>query len=108
MPEGGLLGPAADLVDHGIGQPDGMKVVHHHPGVAQRGDQGAGIPAPGVQRDRSHPGQPTSRLGAEPAADRGPGAVGHHIQQPTALQVDQAGHPSGGREPGGLEEAGLV
>jgi hypothetical protein len=42
MPEGGLLGPPADLVEHRVGQPDGMKVVHH-PGVAERCDQGAGI-----------------------------------------------------------------
>jgi hypothetical protein len=24
MPEGGLLGPTADLVDHRVGQPDGV------------------------------------------------------------------------------------
>jgi hypothetical protein len=40
--------------------------------------------------------------------DRGPGAVGHHIQQAALLQVDQAGHIAGGRPAGGLEEAGLV
>jgi hypothetical protein len=44
----------------------------------------------------------------QPAADGGPGAVGHHVQQPTLLQVDQAGHIAGGRPAGGLEEAGLV
>ena len=27
MPEGGLLGPPADLVDHCVGQPDGVEVV---------------------------------------------------------------------------------
>jgi hypothetical protein len=36
MPEGGLLGPPADLVDHRIGQPDGVEVAHHHGGVAER------------------------------------------------------------------------
>jgi hypothetical protein len=60
MPEGGLLGPPADLVDHRVGQPDGMKVVHDHPGVAQWGDQGAGVPAPGVQRDHGDLGQPVA------------------------------------------------
>jgi hypothetical protein len=44
----------------------------------------------------------------KPAVDRGPGAVGHHIQQATLLQVDQAGHIAGGRQAGGLEEGGLV
>ena len=44
----------------------------------------------------------------QPAADGGPGAVGHHIQQTTLLQVDQASDPLGGRQAGGLEEAGLV
>jgi hypothetical protein len=108
MPQGGLLGPPADLVDHHVGQPDGMKVVHHHGGVAEWCDQGAGIAAPGVQGHRSHPGQPASRLGAEPAVHRGPGPVGHQVQQSSVLQVDQPGDPSGGRDPGRLEEAGLV
>ena len=34
--------------------------------------------------------------------------VRRRVQQATALQIDQAGHPSGGRDPGRLEEAGLV
>jgi hypothetical protein len=48
--EEGLLGPPADLIDHRVGQLDGVEVVHDHPGVAQQGDQGAGVAAPGVQR----------------------------------------------------------
>jgi hypothetical protein len=50
MAEGGLLGPATDLVDHGIGQPDGMKVIDDGGGVAKWGRHGAGIAAPGIQR----------------------------------------------------------
>jgi hypothetical protein len=47
---------------------------------------------------------------SEPQASRPPRpwAVGHHIQQATLLQVDQAGHIAGGRQAGGLEEAGLI
>jgi hypothetical protein len=48
MAEGGLLGASADLVDHGIGEPDGMKVIHDGGGVAKWSRQGAGILAPGV------------------------------------------------------------
>ena len=51
----GLLGPPADLVDHRVGQPDGVEVIDNHGGVAKRSDQGAGVAAPGVQRDRGHP-----------------------------------------------------
>jgi hypothetical protein len=29
----GLLGPPADLVDHGVGQLDGVEVVHDHGGM---------------------------------------------------------------------------
>jgi hypothetical protein len=105
--EGGLLGPSACLVDHGIGQPDGVEVVHH-PGVAKRYDQCAGIAAPRVQRHRADPGQPVTRPGAEPAVHRGPGAVGHQIQQPAALQVDQASDPSGRRRRGCSKKARLV
>jgi hypothetical protein len=108
MPEGGLLGPPADLIDHRVGQPDGMEVVHDHGRVAERDDQCAGIAAPGVQRDRGDAGQPVMGPSTEPAVDRGPGAVGHHVQQATLLQVDQAGHIAGGRQAGGLEEGGLV
>jgi hypothetical protein len=63
MTEGELLHATADLVDHRVGQPDGMKVVHDHPGVAKRCHQRAGVPAPGVQRDRTDAGQPTVRPG---------------------------------------------
>jgi hypothetical protein len=61
-----------------------------------------------VQRDRGDAGQPPSGPGAEPAVHRGPGAVGHQVQQPAALQVHQAGYVPGGRQASGLEEAGLV
>jgi len=83
--KGGLLGPTTDLVDHGIGEPDGVEVVHDHGGMAEWSHQRAGIPAPGVQRDRADLSQPAGRAGTEPAGHRGPGAVGHHIQQPTTL-----------------------
>jgi hypothetical protein len=63
---------------------------------------------PGIQHHRADAGQPVRGPSTEPAVHRGPGTVGHYIQQPTALQVDQAGHPSGGRDPGHLEEARLV
>jgi len=39
-------------------------VVHHHGGMGKRGDQRAGIAAPGVQRHRSDRGQPLRRPGA--------------------------------------------
>jgi hypothetical protein len=108
MPQGGLLHTPADLIDHRIGQPDGVEVVHHHPGVGERGDQRAGVAAPGVQRDRADLGQPTSRLGAKPAVHRGPGAVGYQVQQPAALQVHQAGDVPGRCDPSGFQEAALV
>jgi hypothetical protein len=76
--------------------------------MAKRCDQRAGVAAPGVQRDRADAGQPPSGPSAEPAIHRGLGAIGHQVQQPAALQVDQAGHKPGGRGPGGLEEARLV
>jgi hypothetical protein len=61
-----------------------------------------------VQRDRGDAGQPGSRPSAKPAVYRGPSPIGHHIQQPTTLQIHQASDVSGGRDPSGLEEAGLV
>jgi hypothetical protein len=48
MAQGGLLGPAADLINHRVGQLDGVEVVYDYPGMTQRGDQGAGIAAPWV------------------------------------------------------------
>jgi hypothetical protein len=106
--QGRLLHAAADLVDHQVGQPDGVEVVHHHPGMAQRGDQRARIAAPWIQRDRGDLGQPVAGTAAEPAVHRGPGAVGHHIQQPATLEIDQASDVPSRRQAGGLEEAGLV
>ena len=108
MAERGLLGPPAPLVDHRVGQPDGVEVVHHHPGVPKPGRQCVGVPAPGVQRDRADLGQPVNRSGTKPVIHRGPGAVGHHIQQPATLQVHQASDIPGRRHLGRLEEGGLI
>jgi hypothetical protein len=70
MPECGLLGPMADLVDHDVGQPDGVEVVHHHGGVGKRDDQRACLAAPRIQRDHGPSGQPVWRPGPEPAVHR--------------------------------------
>ena len=59
------------------------EVVHHHGGVAQRCDQGAGIAAPGVEGDRGDLAQPVAWPGMEPGAHGGPGAV----QGPGVLSV---------------------
>jgi len=83
-------------------------VVHHHGRMAERSNQRAGVPAPRVQRHRGDLAKPVPRLGAEPAGHRGPGAVGHQLQQPTALQVDQTGDPPGRRHPGGFQDVRLV
>src|SRR5215218_5149199 len=36
--QGGLLGPPASLVDHHVGQPDGVEMIHDHPGMAKGDD----------------------------------------------------------------------
>jgi hypothetical protein len=105
--QGDLLGAAADLVDHRVGQPDSMEVVHHGR-MTQWGHQGAGIPPPRVQGDRADPGQPAPRPAPKPAVHRSPGTVGHHLQQPATLQVHQAGDPPSWCGAGGLQQAGLV
>jgi hypothetical protein len=108
MPQRGLLHATADLIDHRVGQPDGMEVVHHHGRMPKRADQRAGIPAPGVQRHHANLGQPSSRPSAKPAGHSGPGPVAYQVQQPAALQVHQAGDPPGGRQARRLAEAGLI
>jgi hypothetical protein len=60
------------------------------------------------QRDRADLGQPVSGSGAKPVVHRGPGAVGHHLQQPATLQVHQASDVPGWRHAGRLEEGGLI
>jgi hypothetical protein len=80
VPERGLLGPSADLVDHRVGQPDGVEVVDHDGGVPKRDEQRAGIPAPWIQRDRGDVRQPVAGPDAEPAVHRSSGAIGHQVQ----------------------------
>jgi hypothetical protein len=106
--EGGLLGPPADLIDHRVGQLDGVEVVHDHGRMPKRCHQGAGVATPGVEGDRADLGQPGSGPSTKPAVHRGPGPVGHHIQQPTTLQIHQASDVPGRCSAGGLEEAGLI
>ena len=43
------------------------------------------------------PGPASRAAGPEASRHGGPGAVGHQVQQPAALQVDQTGDPSGRR-----------
>jgi hypothetical protein len=74
--QGGLLHAAADLVNHRVGQPDGVEVVHHYGGMAKQGDQRTGVLSPGIEGDRPDPGQPASGSGTKPALHRSPGAVG--------------------------------
>jgi hypothetical protein len=86
--EGGLLDPSADLVDHGVGQLDGVEVVHDHPGVGKRCDQGAGVATPWVQGDRADPGQPVPGPGRRasrpprPWCGRPPGPAAGHPPDP--------------------------
>ena len=54
-------------VTSSLRMPDGVDVVHHHGGMAERRDQRAGIPAPGIQRGRADLGQPVARPGLKPA-----------------------------------------
>ena len=91
MPEGGLLGPPADLVDHRVGQPDGVEVVHHHGGVAKRGDQRAGIAAPGVQRDR---------------ADAASQSRGRALSQPSTAALVRSATTSSSRPRSRVDQAG--
>src|SRR5215218_10774048 len=66
--EGGLLDPSADLVDHQVGQPDGVEVVHDHPGMGKRCDQGAGVATPGSRATVPTPAsQSRDRASSQPS-----------------------------------------
>ena len=54
------------------------------------------------------PGPASRAAGPEASRQGGPGAVGHQVQQPAALQVDQTGDPSGRRRRGCPKNARLV
>jgi hypothetical protein len=58
-----MLGPPPSLVDHHIGQLDGVEVVHDDGGMAKRCDQRTGIPAPRVECDRTHSGKASAKCG---------------------------------------------
>ena len=69
VPEGGLLGAAADLVERGVGETDHVEVVDDEPGSGQAlGDRG-GV---GLVRADDHvadAGQPRRRLAGQPLGD---------------------------------------
>ena len=67
MPQGGLLGPSADLVDRRVGQPDGGEMVHHYARMTKWDDQGAGIAAPGIESDHGDLSQPAGRAPSQPS-----------------------------------------
>jgi hypothetical protein len=60
--EAGLLGPAADLVERGVGQADDMEVIDHPAGVGQLGGDRGGVGLVRVDRHIVDPRQPSGRL----------------------------------------------
>jgi hypothetical protein len=58
-------------VTSSLRMPDGVEVVPHHGGMAERRDQRAGVPVPRVQRGRADLGQPVARPGLKPAVHGG-------------------------------------
>jgi hypothetical protein len=71
VPEAGLLGAAADLVERGVGQADDVEVVDHQAGVGQPGGDRGGVGLVGVDHHMVDPHQPSGGLRVEPAGDRG-------------------------------------
>jgi hypothetical protein len=65
-------------------------------------------PLQGPARPCPAPGPASRAAGPEASRHGGPGAVGHQVQQPAALQVDQTGDPSGRRRRGCPKNARLV
>ena len=64
-----LLDAAADVVDGGVGELDGVEVVDHDGGVTEVGEEPVDVAAMRVERHRPDGPQPGSRAGVEPAGD---------------------------------------
>lgn len=66
--EGGLLGAAAHVVNRGVGQLDGVEVVHDAGGVGQVLVERRPVARCGVQRGETDPTAPLLAAGGEPVA----------------------------------------
>ena len=71
VPETGLPGAGADLVERGVGQTDDVEVIDHQAGLGQPGAHRGGIGLRGVDHHVVDRSQPTGGLGAEPGGHRG-------------------------------------
>jgi hypothetical protein len=89
-------------------QPDGMEVIHDHGGMAQRGNQRAGVATPWVST--------TVAMRASQASERAPSQLStaalvrsatRSCSRPRSRSI-RPGDPSGGRQAGRLEDAGLI
>jgi hypothetical protein len=101
-----VLHATADLINDRVSQPDGADVSYHYGDMAKRATRALAqpwrasatvpsrLPSPGTGRRASHAPRPCT--------------VGHHIQQPTHLQIHQAGVVLGLCQADGLEEARLI
>jgi hypothetical protein len=90
--EGVLLHPAADLVQGGVAQSHGVEVIDDQLGVGQPLGQAPGVAGVGIQGDGVDGGQPRRRPGDEPPGNPLRSTAFDHIEEPVAVQVDEAGH----------------
>ena len=101
---GGMLGPAADLVERRVGQADHVEVIDHQPRVGQPDSDGGGVGLVGVDHHVGDPGQPGGRLRAEPVGDRHGAASRENVHEAARIEVDDPGHQHGRVLGGGGQE----
>lgn len=103
-----LLDAAADFVDDGVGQLDGVEVIDHEHGVGQPGLDGVDIAPVRVDGDHADVVAPALAASGQPARHRCGGAVFDDIQQPAGGHVDQPGDIHGVMGLVGAQEHRLV
>ncbi len=108
MPEGLVLGSAADLVGGGVAQPHHMEGVRDLAGIRQRGVERGPVWPRQVQHPPADLLQPSAGTRQQPLGGRLGAAAWHYVKQLAPACVDDAGGPGLGPEPAAAPQQDLV
>ncbi len=90
-----LLHPAPHVVHGGVGQANGVEVVQHHGGVAELGEQAVGVAPERIEGDHVDVGPPVLVPLRQPGLDHRTAAAQGDVEQPSPVEVDEAGDVGG-------------
>jgi len=96
VPEGLVLDPPADLVEHPVGDANHMERVGHRLGVGEVRGEPRTVGVGQVESDDLHPPAPANRTLGTPSSQLEGASSLEEVEHPAPVEVDQDGRVDGG------------